>query len=287
MDYFGQVSVLASPDHHKALSWKMEHAGGLPSPVDFYVDKARAGGKWENIAGPLTDACLYVDPVRWNWGKDKNTFYRVRFLLDGDWQYSTPVKATGEWSADDYRLAVNICRKEYLLYRKGGMDGQLLIRKEWGERCSCVDPDTKEVTNSRCPICFGVGIKGGYHPPITLPVLESGKGERNPKFSNAGLSEVDAMGVRAVPYPSIKPDDIWVGARDDTRWRVESVTPVASMRGLPLVVTLKLRLIPRSDIIYGEEAVDLVTTPPVEAPTGTEHGWETKDNADCINDFDY
>jgi hypothetical protein len=63
----------------KIITWQMKTSFRPDGPVDFYIDKARSGGEWEEIAGPITDDCLHIDPVRWNWNKDMNTFYRIRY----------------------------------------------------------------------------------------------------------------------------------------------------------------------------------------------------------------
>jgi len=90
-----------------------------------------------------------------------------------------------------------------------------------------------------------------------------------------------------VYYPMVRPNDVWVGYRSDSRWRIESVAPAATLRGEIIVCRLTLRYIPRTDVLYGSEATDLIDGTVAPAPTGNEHGWETKDNANCIDEFDY
>lgn len=287
MDYFKRLSIVANPAGLKTVHWTLNTKAGLPSTLDFYLDKARSGGPWTNVAGPLTDACHAVDPVRWNWNKDKNSFYRVRFQLDGEWQYSTPTQAIGKWTKEDYTVAKEICRREYLLLRRAGQDGLLLKRKEWGEQCSCVDYDTKEVTNDNCEICLGTGIVGGYHPGITLPILCDQPSGRTREFKDVGLAQDESQVARVVAYPLISPDDVWVNANTNERWRVLAVSTVAEIRRVPVVQKLKLAVIPRTNVIYSETANDKALEKPVEQPVDNEHGWETEDNANCINDFDY
>ena len=285
MDYFDRVSVVANPANYKIVTWKMRTLQGLPASVDFFVDKARSGGDWKEIAGPLTDTCQFVDTLKWNWNKDKNTFYRTRFLLDGEWQLSTPAQAIGEWNHSDYLKAKEICRKEYLRMRVAGESGILLKRKEWGARCGCTDFDTGEVVSSRCRNCLGTGIIGGYYAPITLPMVGD-PNEKSTSFKQQGLVHDEVRSGRVVAYPLISNDDIWINSRSNERWQVRKLSTVAEIRRIPIVQKLQLHLIPQTDIIYSEEANEKALEEPSEQ-IDNEYGWETDDNADCINDFDF
>lgn len=289
MDRFGRVSVVANPAALKTITWTVENRAGMADPSNFYVDKARSGGEWDQIAGPLPNACLYVDPVIWDWNKDKNTFYRVRVQVAGTWEYSVPIQAIGEWNREDYLKAREICRKEYLLMRKSGEDGLLLKRREWGSRCTCVDADTKEVTNKSCPLCLGTGITGGYYPSIPLPIGIQEPPGRNRVLGEAGLAHDEVRMARAVAYPLITSNDIWIGNRTNERWQVRAIKTVAEIRRIPLVQVLELRLIPQTDVIYGEEATAkaLETPPATPSGDGNEHGWKAVDATKCLNNFDY
>jgi hypothetical protein len=287
MDYFKRVSVVANPANYKIVTWSLRSTVGLGSSVDFFVDKARSGGDWEEIAGPLTDTCQYIDTLKWNWNKDKNTFYRVRFMVDGEWQLSTPTQAIGKWSRSDYLKAKEICRKEYLRMKIAGESGILLKRKEWGTKCThCTDYDTGESVTSRCRYCLGTRIVGGYYAPITLPVVGD-PNSKNTSFKQQGQAHDEVRTVRAVAYPLISTDDIWINENTNERWQVGQIQTVAEIRRIPIVQVLQLKLIPQNDIIYSEEANEKALEEPEEQPTGNEHGWETPDNANCIDDFDY
>lgn len=287
MDYFHRVSVVANPANYKIINWTLKTTSGLPASIDFFIDKARSGGDWQEIAGPLTDTCHYVDTVKWNWNKDKNTFYRVRFNLNEEgWQLSTPAQAVGKWSRSDYLKAKEICRREYLLMRVAGEEGELLKRKEWGTRCSCVDYDTEEVVSSKCPKCLGTGIIGGYYAPITLPALAEPHGKQT-SFTQTGLKQQEDKVIRVVAYPLISTNDIWINVNSNERWQVRQVVAVAEVRGLPIVQKLALKLLPQTDIIYSKEGNAKALEIPEEQPTGNEYGWDTADTANCINDFDY
>ena len=288
MDYFDSVQVVADPLHRKTIVWYMQNLSALPNGVEFFVDKARSGGDWEEIAGPITDACTYTDDVRWNWNKDRNTFYRVRFIKDGEWQFSTPAQAVGKWSKQDYTFAKEICRREYLLMRKAGVRGQLLKRREWGIRCPNNDYDTDEPPNDRCPLCMGTGFEGGYYAPISLPgLIPQPAPSSNRKFGETGLEDTHTLQLRVVAYPLITPDDLWVNLDSGERWQIKAVQPVAQIRNTPIVQMIALQKIPQSDIVYDIDTAMRLAEVPEYKPTGNEYGWETKDNASCIHEFDY
>ena len=286
MKYFERAAVVVNPAAAKTITWTLRALRGLQGPLAFYVDKARSGGEWTNIAGPIADACLYIDPVKWNWNTDRNTFYRVRFLLGATWRYSTPVQALGEWTRADYLKAKEVCRLEYLNMRKAGEQGRLLKRKEWGEACTCRDFDTGEVVSGRCPLCLGTGIKGGYYAPIALPILGEPTG-RARIVGDKGLAQDEPRIARIVAYPLVATGDIWIGEGTGERWEIQQLRTVAEIRRIPVVQQMAMRLLPQSDVLHTAEGEAKALEVPADQPAGTEHGWATPETAGCITDFDY
>jgi len=280
---FHRVSVDVSPANYKAVNWAMDTSRGLPATVNFYVDKARSGGEWQQIAGPLADQCQYIDRVIWNWAQDKDTFYRIRYHDGSAWIYSTPASATGVLSSRDYTIAREICRKEYLTMRMCGLSGSLLRRKEWGTPCpNCRDYDTKEIVDVNCKECLGVGILEGYYAPIPMPlsIMQPASGTRT--RSESGSVQPLQRTVRAVGYPLINSFDVWVSGHTGARWMVRNVQTAVELRETALVLVLELRQIPRSDVLYKHEAIIKATETPAVQPTGNEHGW-VPDSANCLD----
>jgi hypothetical protein len=260
----------------KIITWQMKTSFRPDGPVDFYIDKARSGGEWEEIAGPITDDCLHIDPVRWNWNKDMNTFYRIRYDSGTEeWVYSVPVRAIGGWDRRDFALMKAIVRKELLTYNKLGLTGVLLKRRDWGQLCAtCAEFDTGEAVDGQCPECFGTGISGGYYAPIPKTVLPLDKNQQR-QTTKMALNDDTQRSVRCVAYPTlIKDNDLWLDDSNGTRWTVRGVKTVAELKGVPLVYQLVLKRIPMTDIIYREpEGTDKATEIPAEQTTGTEHTW--------------
>ena len=269
----------------KIIHWTMTARFKPGSSIEFYVDKARSGGDWENVGGPIENDCSYIDPERWNWNKDMNTFYRIRYdeTGDGDWVYSIPVRAIGAWTRKDYALVKTLTRKELLSYKKFGMPGVILKRKEWGEQCHCVDYDTLEPQDSQCPECFGTGISGGYYAPIPLKVNPLNRSHTMQRTDRALADDTKRL-VRCVAYPTlIKENDLWLDSTNGTRWVVRGTKNAAEVKGVPVIYELTLHRIPMTDAIYKEpEGIDKSTEVPEVAPTGTEHGW-----VDALCDDEY
>jgi len=261
----------------KIIHWTMQPSFRPTGSIDFYLDKARSGGDWENVAGPIPDACSYIDPVRWNWNKDMNTFYRVRYDMGVDeWVYSTPVRAIGNWTRKDYALGREISRKETLSYQKLGLEGVLLKRKEWGVTCACCDWDTDEPENGQCPTCFGTGIVGGYYAPVTCMVNPMQRSHQMDRTDRALVDDTKRM-VRCLAYPAlIKENDLWLDSHNGTRWVIGHVKNEVEIKGVPVIYSLPMNRIPMTDVVYQDpEGTDKAIEIPVVQPTGTENTWKT------------
>lgn len=276
MSQFEWTYVTTDLQMQKIITWQMKATFRPSGPVDFYIDKARAGGEWTQIAGPLTDTCLYIDSVRWNWNKDMNTFYRIRYDAGtAEWVYSIPVRAIGGWTREDYALMRSIVRRELLEYNRLGLTGVLLKRRDWGTKCAtCAEYDTDEATDGQCPECFGTGVSGGYYAPIPKTVMPLDK-EQKRETTKLALSDDTQRGVRCIAYPTlIKDNDLWLDDNNGTRWTVRGVKVATELKGVPLIYQLTLKRIPMTDVIYNEpEGTDKATEIPAALPTGTEHTW--------------
>ena len=283
---FFRLFVTVTLMNEKLLHWQMNGSFKPAGSVDFYVDKARSGGDWQEIGGPITDDCFYMDPVKWNWNTDKNAFYRVRFKTGADWQYSTPVQALGTWTKRDYALAREICRKETVLHREVGMPGVLLKRKEWGPPCpDCLDFDTREVADGQCPTCLGVGIVGGYYTPIPVTMINPSPEVSERNITDKGVEQPTAKQVRCIAYPFIEPKDLWFNSNNGQRWNIRKVDIIAERKSIPILYMLTIKEVPQTDVIYSDKANDLAESEPEEKPegNGTEYTWD--DGLNCEDEF--
>lgn len=282
---FYRVFVTVTLQNEKLVYWRMNSSSFRPSgPVSFYVDRARSGGEWENIAGPIVDDCYFMDTEKLNWNKDKNTFYRVRYQAGTDWVYSVPAQAIGEWSNDDYCIARDICRREVVQQARVGMPGVLLKRRTWGTPCpDCLDFDTRQPTDMHCATCFGVGITGGYYAPIPIAVIPVAPEQSDREMSDQGVVQPTVKAVRCIAYPFIEDNDLWFNSHNGQRWTIRRVEIMSELKGIPILYRLLIREIPQTDVMYTADANDLAEEVPTEQPTGTEHTWHSKLN--CESEF--
>jgi hypothetical protein len=252
--HFKYVHVLTDPDDNKIIHWKMDsnfYTG--TAPLNFFVDWARSGGPWTclNTSNPVINNCVYIDPIKRNFNMEKNLYYHIRVTVEGNEFTSLPCQAIGTLDKESYLAAKEICRMNYLgLKRRGGIQGFLLKRKEWGPVCTkCTDFDIEEVVNGSCSICYGTGIVGGYYPgleywvnpkPISRnrQIDPSGKGEVNPQMKQ----------VYGVAYPWIDSGDIWVDAHSNERFVIRQIQHMAEMGNKPILITLPMQRLPETSI---------------------------------------
>jgi hypothetical protein len=277
MKHFHHIDVLTVPSNKKVIHWVMDRNFTTDPGYTayFYIDWARSGGPWTclNPTTPVTDNCFYVDTNRYNYNMEKNLYYRVRVIIrpdaaagdsssssnsetsedSGDWEtyVSIPEQALGVLQKENYLVMKEIVRKEYLnLKKKGGIQGFLLKRKEWGETCpDCTGYDIEEVINGSCPICYGTGITGGYYAGIEYWIsITPNARDRSVNEGGLGTMNPQTRMARGVAYPWIDSGDIWVDAQTNERYIIRKIQHVAEMEGKPIVYNLQLNRLPETDI---------------------------------------
>jgi hypothetical protein len=253
--HFKYVYVLTSPEDRKVIHWLMNsHFYTGTGSVRFYVDWARSGGPWTclNPNDPVVNNCTYSDGAKRAWNMEKNIFYRVRAKLADETEYtSKPEQAIGLWTKEEYLVAKEIARMNYLaLKKRGGLQGFLLKRKEWGTVCpKCTDFDIEEVINGSCDQCYGTGILGGYYPGVEYWVNPQPIG-RDRKVDPGGLGETNQQTKQCfgVGYPWIDSGDIWVDAHSNERFVIRPIKHMAEMCGHPVLVALTMQRLPETGI---------------------------------------
>ena len=277
MKIFHKINVLTVPNGKKVINWVMDRNFSVPEGfiAHFYIDWARSGGPWFclNPASPITDNCFFADSNRYNYNMEKNLYYRVRVVFrpepaegssssssnsetsedSGDWEthVSIPEQALGVTQKDNYLAMKEIVRLEYLnLKKRGGVQGFLLKRKEWGEKCpDCLGYDIEEVINSSCPVCYGTGIVDGYYAGIEY-WLSMSTNQRDRYINEGGLNMMNPQTRvgRGVAYPWIASGDIWVDAQTNERYIIRKIKHEAEMEGKPIIYSLQMNRLPETDI---------------------------------------
>jgi hypothetical protein len=275
MNPIRRTSVLINTNKEKEISWEL--TAGYQGSVDFYIDWARSGGDWTEVAGPLTDVCSYTDTAQYNWNKDRDLYYRVRFTDSSGANYTgAPAKAgDGLLNKHDWLIYREIMRKECLLLSKyTGMTGEYLRRKHWGVQCTqCLDWDTEEVGNVSCPVCLGTGFVGGYYTAIKMNVSEIKTPTTNKEIKEAfGTVDDKAIVVRAlVVAPMPDSMDLWVNTSNNDRYVIRQIVPQASYKGIIISALLQMQKLPYTDVTY-EVPVDTSSQEDNVTP-GLDNGW--------------
>ncbi len=263
---FKRIQVVMQPLGGSMIAWELQEGFGAFGPFDFYVDVGEAGtNEWTTLnTEPIVNGCMYFDTCQRYWDQLSNVYYRVRLVLPSLTDPNTgtcvvhlsqPQQANGIWSKRDWLLAREIARKEYLLQRKRTnltARGFILKRRRYGIRCpQCREYDTGEVVNGQCPNCFATGFTGGYYTAINLTLTENAPWQR--QFKSDGQislrNDVIRQG-RGISYPYPDTRDVWLRRDTGERFVVESVKTEAEVGGIPVVISLELRLAPVTDIIY-------------------------------------
>lgn len=263
---FKRVQVVTQPLGGSMIAWELWEGFGAVGPFEFYVDVAQAGSQeWETLnKTAIVNECIYIDLCQRTFDAQDGFYYRVRLNLPNvkdpvtglcKHYQSQPQQANGLWSKRDWLTAREIARKEYLLQRKRTnltAVGHILKRMRYGAKCpDCTEYDTGEVQNGKCPVCFGTGFIGGYFPAIKMTLTGNAPWTRQFKRDGQVSMRDDIVREsRCVSYPFPDSADVWVRKDNGERYYVSTVTTQAEVGGIPVVISLGIRLAPVTDIIY-------------------------------------
>lgn len=237
------------------VSWAMEPSFVEPGPWTFTLQRGYAPTEtaWEDIATVVDQPWVYDNRPTVN-TVDTPVYYRIK-LVDGNGTvyYSQVQETAAYWTRYDWSLAKEIIRKETLLLRrKTGTKGWLLKRRFFGERCPvCTNPVTGQTDQSACTTCYGTGVTGGYYPAFDYWVTMNATKLMRKLTNEQGLVSATVESVRALAYPVVSGNDVWVHGHTNQRFFITAeVETVARHRGIDLIVNLTLNEAPSDHVIY-------------------------------------
>lgn len=255
---FSSVTAYITPTEETVVEWRLSDSFrfGDPTSLMFFVEWAPSGGDWTrlNAASPVTNTCLYLDTVKRRCGLKNLIYYRV-VAEDGATEYiSKPAHTMGVWSDHDRLVARDVLRKEYLRLKQYAAPlGNLIKRRERGKKCTqCADPDIPgEPVSSLCDTCYGTGFVHGYYAGIPMYVsTEQLPASREDVSLPFGNQDTVAKGFRTVAFPRLSAYDIWIQEGSNQRYVFRVVKVEVEVKGVPLVYTGDMRLIPAAHIEY-------------------------------------
>jgi hypothetical protein len=271
---FMEVVVKNCPLGGSLITWglKRDFCDPLPYRFDVFWSETPTGD-YERVDTPvLVNTYWAVDPAQRLWALDIESYYAVRMTTPNGEYWAYAANANSPWRKKDWLIAREICRKEFLMFRKfTGWDGFLLKRRVWGSACSrCKDFDTNEPSDGHCLTCFGTGKEGGYWPPFPTFVHNMGDGPTQFKQAddNTSLSEnLVLQGMRILGYPHLATNDVFLHYGSGRRYFVRPVKVAAEIKGIPIIWTCELRQAPYTDVIYKFPQPPVVPPEPPEPPT--------------------
>lgn len=241
--------------------WQLEPLFNDPGPRVFQLQVGNTGlrdaNDWRDVGAPVTDGYMAYDDAWRNFSSDLLTHYRITLTTSKDIYVSQAVNCFGELAERDWVLSREVIRKEQLRHKYVSNDGYLLKPYRFGRPCTrCRDELTGEVLDSNCPICNGTSFEVGYHPPLPMQCWDLSNqtiSEHQDNETKGTTRENAEVTARVIGFPTINRNDIWVNGRSDERWLVHDIQIAAAIRGVPLVYTVKMGLVPFSSPIYGIE----------------------------------
>ena len=239
--------------------WSLDPLFNDAPPQSFQLQAGYTGNSnaldWVDVGSPGINAYYLDDTSRREMGgKRLLTHYRVVLATTRGQYVSGPQGIWGTLSIKDWRLGQEIVRKERLRLQLVSKDGYLLRKMRYGVKSTAnTDTLTDEIIDSSYPGSWGTAFKVGYHPPVVVQadfenvnITEARGGDNIAAYS----SRPAEFAARIVGFPDVAMDDVWIDAVTDQRWVIGAIGVPVSLRGVPLVYTIKCSLVPHGDIIY-------------------------------------
>lgn len=136
---------------------------------------------------------------------------------------------------------------------QSGVSGFLLKRRLLAKPCvTCRDYLTEDTTDPNCPDCFGSGSTDGYFDPIPCVYAALDPKATYNNITHARGTADDRLRTRAkmLAIPQLFSQDVWVDGNNDNRWYIHDVQNIVEWRGVPVLLSVELRLAVYSDVIY-------------------------------------
>jgi len=158
---------------------------------------------------------------------------------------NTPVVNTQEVDRMDY-MQREMVRRNAWIFEEVGEPAYLMFRKTRGVSCGCKGTGLGQ-PRTGCPICFEVGIVGGYYGPYDMLYIDP---------DTAATRELDEGGIKVTrearsylgPTPIVQDGDLVI-RRNGERLVVNGVT-YKSPRGIILQQEFNVTLLNRGDTRY-------------------------------------
>lgn len=258
MEHNPFISITVTPGYSDGhlIQWRIDPTFYSTGTYDFYVETSGAIDFSEVLNSyPVGDTFCFIDKSNIKQNIQTNYFYRIKLIVDGNiWYSATSAVSKPGYTANQYRIATEIARKEVLRSSKyTGGEFYLLKLKSYGQEGTdeTIDPVTGLAMTSGKPN-YGISKVNGFYAPIKLSLsIDDVSDIRKLAPDGSGVIENTQLSARVAGFPIIDTNDIVVDLTQDQRWLVKDRqnTPFPGTI-LNIVQLLKLNLIPPTDPIY-------------------------------------
>lgn len=240
------------------VTWEYSQHFHDPLPYTLQLQYSQSSGiptadDWVSIGTAQTNVIVLTDTDRRLYGKTVTLSYRIKLITSVATYYSESAEPLGKFKKFDWLMSREIIRKESLRHTTfASIPGWLLKAKRYGEKCTCVDPFTDEITDSNHELCHGTGIISGFYAPVPASYLDinvsSAREHRD--LQAVGTEKKQSATGRFLGQFELVQGDAFVCDGSDERYYLHSIKELAIWKGVPLVVEAELRLAPFTDAVY-------------------------------------
>lgn len=254
---FDRVRVWHVVSGGTRVEWTLHPNFTDPAPHTFQLQVGRTGlasaDDWTDVGLAVTNVFYAVDDSQRLFGQSTWTHYRVQLTTSLGVYHSKPEPIYGSLLRADWLKWKNLVRQWdfQLKHGPGGQEGYLLKRRLYGERCSCLDTRTLEVTKPQHEECYGTGFVGGYFDaePCSWAELDV-RMTREKLDGQRGTTNDLVVAGKLLAVPQLMEKDVWVDKDTDIRYFVGGIQHLAEVRGVPVAVGTQLKPAPLSHVIY-------------------------------------
>jgi len=222
---------------HDRIALRWEPSEDIEDDVRFEVQRSGSAVTGFEPVGAVK-ALAYVDRIVRH-GKFDPLFYRVEAIVEGERVVSNV--AALSVAPDDAALRFGR-RERFQLARFDGVPALLYARRRSGKRCTrCARDPVRGPAGSNCTVCFGVGLEGGYYPPVPFYIGIQALKSQGVEVREEIISENSNGNCWTSNWTLIAPEDVLVEMVPPNHvWHVTGVQRTERRRyGVRQILTIK------------------------------------------------
>lgn len=239
------------------IQWELRKSFVDPLPYTYYIEfnkNFNSEDSWETVGGPFTNVVTATIHDLTYSGKVVRPAFRIRLTTPRGTYLSQELSNQGLVSERQYIQLKTLFRRISLYPRNyNPIFGFLLKRKWFGTRCDCVNPETREITNTHCSLCYGTGFVGGYwfagHSRL-IDVSPQHFYTARDAYLSQPTTDMSMITASTLGLPIVDASDIIVRRDIDRRYYIRAIRTRAEIVGIPFLVHLEMGMADFDDIIY-------------------------------------